>query len=84
MVKGHNELIQKIQKINLNIVNNMKSKKKRRKIKKKRAKKIRFQTCKMTNSNYINININNNGPEYGKKENRVKAGRNNTRRLRLK
>ena len=65
MVKGHNELIQKIQKINLNIVNNMKSKKKRRKIK----KKSRFQTCKMTNSNYINININNNGPEYGKKEN---------------
>ena len=43
VVKGHNELIQKIQKINLNIINNMKSKKKRRKIKKKRAKKIRFQ-----------------------------------------
>ena len=84
MVKGHNELIQKIQKINLNIVNNMKSKKKRRKIKKKRAKKIRFQTCKMTNSNYINININNNGPENVKKENRVKNWRNNTRRLRLK
>jgi hypothetical protein len=38
----------------------------------------------MPNSNYINININNNGPENVKKENRVKNWRNNTRRLRLK